>query len=48
MAYIAKKENILLSAVGFATPQIDYSKRMMIISMEFDNLRRPNVKKSPL
>ncbi len=41
--FIARK----ISAVGFAAPQIGYSKRIMIIGMEFDNPRRPNVKQFP-
>lgn len=31
-------------AVGFAAPQIGHAKRVMVIGMEFDNPRRPNVK----
>ncbi len=36
-----------IRAVGFAAPQIGYPKRVMIIGMEFDNPRRPNVRQFP-
>lgn len=32
-----------MRAVGFSAPQIGYSKRVMMIGMEFENPRRPNV-----
>lgn len=34
-------------AVGFAAPQLGYPKRVMMIGMEFDNPRRPNLKQFP-
>lgn len=36
-----------IGAIGFAAPQIGYPKRIMMIGMEFDNPRRPNVKQFP-
>ncbi|MFO1259149.1 MAG: peptide deformylase [Gammaproteobacteria bacterium] len=36
-----------IGAVGFSAPQIGSSKRLMIIGMQFDNPRRPNVKQFP-
>lgn len=32
-----------IGAVGFAAPQIGYPKRVMMVGMEFNNPRRPNV-----
>ena len=36
-----------MGAVGFSAPQIGYSKRIIIIGMEFNNSRRPNVNQFP-
>lgn len=36
-----------IGAVGFAAPQIGYSKRVMTIGMTFNNPRRPNVQQFP-